>query len=146
MKQIIICITMLLCHTGLMAQQHLEEVVDSYIKVKDALVKGDQKSAQLVSEELFAKAKGLKDVGKLERATSELSKQSSLENQRKAFAEVSTALWKLVKDGQGLGKDLYYQYCPMKKTYWLSLEPSIRNPYYGSQMLTCGKVAEQNRK
>ncbi|MAQ74933.1 MAG: hypothetical protein CL613_01215 [Aquimarina sp.] len=30
----------------------------------------------------------------------------------------------------------------MKKAYWLSKEKDIKNPYYGSSMLTCGKVAE----
>jgi len=30
----------------------------------------------------------------------------------------------------------------MKKAVWLSNEKAIKNPYYGSQMLTCGKVVE----
>ncbi|RYF82932.1 MAG: DUF3347 domain-containing protein, partial [Chitinophagaceae bacterium] len=33
-------------------------------------------------------------------------------------------------------------YCPMKKALWLSNEKAIKNPYYGSAMLTCGKVTE----
>jgi len=28
----------------------------------------------------------------------------------------------------------------MKKSSWLSNDTSIKNPYYGSSMLTCGKV------
>jgi hypothetical protein len=30
----------------------------------------------------------------------------------------------------------------MKKAYWLSPDKAIKNPYYGSAMLTCGKVTE----
>ncbi|RYF87461.1 MAG: DUF3347 domain-containing protein, partial [Chitinophagaceae bacterium] len=37
---------------------------------------------------------------------------------------------------------IYLQYCPMKKASWLSSEKQIRNPYYGSSMLTCGEVTE----
>ena len=41
---------------------------------------------------------------------------------------------------------IYYQYCPMynggKGANWLSKENTVKNPYYGSMMLTCGKVVE----
>ena len=30
----------------------------------------------------------------------------------------------------------------MKKAAWLSSEKQIKNPYYGSSMLTCGEVTE----
>jgi hypothetical protein len=30
----------------------------------------------------------------------------------------------------------------MIKTHWLSSEKAIKNPYYGSAMLTCGEVTE----
>jgi len=145
MKTIIVSILALLCHISIMAQQNLDEVVNTYIHVKDALVKGDNKSAQTLSADLLIKVKGLKADGKLEKSTLKLSEQKDLEKQRKAFEEVSTTLWALVKEARKLEKDLYYQYCPMKKSYWISTEPAIRNPYYGSQMLTCGKVSDQKK-
>ena len=41
---------------------------------------------------------------------------------------------------------VYYQHCPMynngKGANWLSKESAIKNPYYGSQMLTCGSTVE----
>ena len=41
---------------------------------------------------------------------------------------------------------VYYQHCPMaddgKGANWLSKESAIKNPYYGSQMLSCGKTVE----
>ncbi|RYF79677.1 MAG: DUF3347 domain-containing protein, partial [Chitinophagaceae bacterium] len=37
---------------------------------------------------------------------------------------------------------IYLQYCPMKNASWLSSAKQIRNPYYGSSMLTCGEVTE----
>lgn len=145
MKTIIVSLLALLCHSSVMAQQNLDEVVNTYILVKDALVKGDNKSAKTLSADLLIKVKGLKADGKLEKSTLKLSEQKDLEKQRKAFEEVSTTLWAIVKDAGKLEKDLYYQYCPMKKAYWISTEPAIKNPYYGSQMLTCGKVSDQKK-
>jgi hypothetical protein len=37
---------------------------------------------------------------------------------------------------------IYEAYCPMKKASWLSSEKVIKNPYYGSAMLTCGSVRD----
>ena len=41
---------------------------------------------------------------------------------------------------------VYYDHCPMyndgKGGDWISKESSIKNPFYGSQMLTCGKIVE----
>jgi hypothetical protein len=40
----------------------------------------------------------------------------------------------------------YYQFCPMAKdgkgANWLSKENAVKNPYYGTMMLSCGKVIE----
>lgn len=41
---------------------------------------------------------------------------------------------------------IYYQFCPMandrKVANWLSKDKTIKNPYYGSEMLSCGKTVE----
>ena len=41
---------------------------------------------------------------------------------------------------------IYYQHCPMandgKGANWLSKEEEIKNPYFGSMMLSCGKTIE----
>ena len=41
---------------------------------------------------------------------------------------------------------VYFQHCPMyndgKGANWLSKENAVKNPYYGSMMLTCGKTVE----
>jgi hypothetical protein len=42
----------------------------------------------------------------------------------------------------GTKNTLYEQFCPMydKGSAWLSSSNEVRNPYYGSKMLKCGKV------
>jgi len=41
---------------------------------------------------------------------------------------------------------VYLQFCPManggKGASWLSKDEEIRNPYFGSRMLKCGRIKE----
>jgi hypothetical protein len=71
-----------------------------------------------------------------------MAKTTDLEKQRVAFADVSTTIWAAAKSQKWNNPELFYQYCPMKKAYWLSTESAIKNPYYGSKMLACGSVKE----
>ena len=70
-----------------------------------------------------------------------INESANLETQRAAYAGVSEGLFKSVK-AFGVGETVYYQYCPMKKSSWLSDNKAIENPYYGSMMLTCGSTKE----
>ncbi|MDN3708517.1 DUF3347 domain-containing protein [Myroides ceti] len=128
--------------------QNTKTLFNNYINVKNALVKGDGKSANQAIEVFYKSIKGetnfvLKDA--LLKATEKMSKSTNLEKQRTAFNDVSTTLWQVVKGSDKVTQPVYYQYCPMKKAYWLSEEKDIKNPYYGSSMLTCGTVAETKK-
>ncbi|MBD3660738.1 MAG: DUF3347 domain-containing protein, partial [Arenibacter algicola] len=65
--------------------------------------------------------------------------------QRVYFKSLSKNMFEVIKDSKS-ETPVYYQFCPMadggKGANWLSLEEDIRNPYYGSQMLSCGKTIE----
>ena len=47
----------------------------------------------------------------------------------------------------GTDRTLYAEFCPMydnnKGAMWLSASKEIKNPYFGSKMLSCGKVQEE---
>lgn len=67
----------------------------------------------------------------------------NLDKMRENFDAFSINVFKVMKEFKAnKGEAMYYQYCPMKKTYWISKEEAIKNPYYGSEMLTCGSVKE----
>lgn len=132
----------------------LQPVLEQYITVKDALVKSDAVrtaafAGQLVKTINGITAEGLqkeerkafeKQKAGLVKAAEKISKSGDLEKQRDAFAALSTGMWSLVKVAESISVTVYYQYCPMKKGYWLSLEPAIKNPYYGADMLNCGNI------
>lgn len=125
--------------------QNTNKILRDYIVIKDALVSSNSKEANSAIKTFYQTLKNEKDFTQkttLFKATEKLLKATSLEKQRSNFNEVSTIMWKLIKSSDNVDKTVYYQYCPMKKAYWLSYEKGIKNPYYGSSMLSCGKVNE----
>ncbi len=128
--------------------QNTPKILKEYMLIKDALVNSDSKAASKAITTFYQNLKNEKDFTQKEallKATEKLSKATSLEKQRTTFHDVSVLTWKLVKSSNDTDKVVYYQYCPMKKANWLSFEKEIKNPYYGSSMLTCGKVMETKK-
>ncbi|WJJ96424.1 efflux RND transporter periplasmic adaptor subunit [Algibacter luteus] len=137
-------------------KSQLEQVFKAYIKLKDAFV-GDDGSTANASAKTLLNAMNKVDMKQLsdhnahnhwmtiskeitESATS-ISKISDIKKQRSHFKHLSAHLSKGVKLF-GVNQKVYEQFCPMadsnKGAYWLSLNEQIKNPYYGSKMLTCG--------
>lgn len=69
----------------------------------------------------------------------------NIKHQREYFDMISKAIYSLIKTFAA-GQQIYVNYCPMyndhKGAIWLSETNEIRNPYFGSAMLTCGNVTE----
>jgi len=66
---------------------------------------------------------------------------------RPYFDRLSTALIKAVQsDTHAFPDDLFLMHCPMvhgqKGADWLQASDQLRNPYFGSEMLTCGDLKE----
>lgn len=145
MKKPFLLLALILIEFAALAQ-NTNSILVHYIRVKNALVSGDGSVASAHIDSLYntvkkednfpQKAELLKTSEKLRKAGDNIDKQ------RAAFNDVSIAMWNLIKDSDKVDEAVYYQYCPMKKAYWLSHEKEIENPFYGSTMLTCGKVVE----
>ena len=145
MKKLFILLAVILTEFSALAQ-NTNILLNNYISVKDALISSNGKvSSEFINtlyntvkmeENFLQKAELLMASEKLFKAGNDIDKQ------RAAFNDVSTVMWELVKGSELVNEPVYYQYCPMKKAYWLSKEKEIKNPFYGSNMLTCGKVVE----
>lgn len=135
-------------------------LLKSYYGVKNALVASNSADAATGSAE-FAKAIASVDMKTLAAPDMEtfmslqeklafdarhISESKDIAHQREHFANLSANFFKLAKAVKLTDETVYYDYCPMKKSYWLSADAAIKNPYYGSQMLTCGKVSETLNK
>jgi hypothetical protein len=120
-----------------------------YYNVKDALVSGNASLAAAKAGELVKAlnsedtktSTGTNPAGLLEHA-GKIAESKDLKSQREHFAILSTDMITLAKGSKLSSEPVYQMYCPMKKSNWLSSEKTVKNPYYGSAMLTCGKVVE----
>ena len=82
-------------------------------------------------------------IDKLFYDTRHINESKSADHQREHFASLSKNLYEVLKAVRKNTTTIYEQYCPMKKTYWLSETEKIKNPYYGpTAMSTCGKTKE----
>lgn len=135
----------------------LRPVFDAYFALKDALVASDAVQAM----NLAGKLDGAMHAVDPQRLSAEqqavwtdvmgstmpvlhpLSTTKDLAEQRNGFAKLTPAMLRLAKAAPG-DAPVYLDHCPMYNggVDWLSRDKAIRNPYYGSQMMTCGSVKE----
>jgi hypothetical protein len=130
-------------------QDQLSQLLTHYYNIKDALVAGNANSASMHAEAFVKTANGIDykvisegNVNALLKDAGAISETKDIKDQRVYFANFSTNMYALAKAVKLADQPIYEAYCPMKKTYWLSSDKTIKNPYFGSAMLTCGKVVE----
>ncbi len=138
---------------------NIKKVLDAYIQLKDALVKSDGASSSSASKILLTSiqevninelntethTQWMKVVNDLKEDAEHINETKEITHQRDHFMSLSKNLYAVIKVSKS-ETPIYYQFCPMankgKGANWLSLENKVKNPYYGNQMLTCGKVVE----
>ena len=140
---------------GLAQTTQTQSLLTSYYGIKDALINGDPTAALSAAE--FFKTLGSMDTDSMSetvvntfKATRDklafdakrLLESKDLSSQRGNFAVLSVNFYKLAKVIRLTNVPIYYFYCPMKDSYWLSNAAEVKNPYFGKQMLSCGTVKE----
>ncbi|MFV8341712.1 DUF3347 domain-containing protein [Flavobacterium sp. XS2P39] len=143
----------------LTTNNQLKPVFDNYFLLKDALVKTDGKVASSVAKDLLASINAvkmdelspevhmvwMKVMKDLITGTKSIFETQDIKKQRTLFMSLSKKMHDLIKVAK-YETPVFYQFCPMandgKGANWLSKDPAIKNPYYGSQMLSCGKTVE----
>ena len=139
----------------------MKEIVEHYLHLKNALANDKTKDAAAAGKEivdamgamdksfLTAEQKKLyEDVEDDAREHAEHINENAgnIGHQREHFDMLSKDVYDLVKAFRG-GQVLYKNFCPMyndkKGAIWLSETKTIKNPYYGKKMLTCGSVQEE---
>lgn len=138
----------------------LHQAVGYYLDLKNALVgeKSDEakegaaamvKSLESIDKSYFTaeQKKAYDDVEKgLKEHAGQIAATADIKLQRAHFVDLSNNVYELVK-AFGAGKTVFHDYCPManddKGALWVSEVADIKNPYFGSAMLTCGSVEEK---
>lgn len=134
----------------------LSPLLSLYYNIKDALISGNSGAVAANADE-YMKAAAKIDMAAMPAAAhavymplSEklltdakvISDTKDINKQREHFKTFSDNFYALAKAVSLSAQPVYQEYCPMKKAYWLSSSNAIKNPYYGNQMLTCGKVSD----
>ena len=134
-------------------------VFEKYFAIKDALILSDSKITashakdfltainaipmeKLSTEEHTVWMSVLTD---LKNDALKISSINDIEKQRQIFMALSQNIYSIMKVAKH-ETPFYFHHCPMyndgKGADWLSKENTIKNPYFGAQMLNCGKTVE----
>ncbi len=146
-------------NTAMKEMNQLTSVFDNYFAVKDALVSTDGAMAAAKSKTLLTNLEAvqmdklemdvhmvwMKVSTNLKEDAKHIADTKDTEHQRERFINLSKNMYELIKVSK-TENPIYYQFCPMankgKGANWLSKENAVKNPYYGSMMMTCGKTVE----
>lgn len=134
-----------------------QAVLNDYFNLKNALVGDDNGKAKELGATLATslgnfdasqyndtQQSELKDIVEDAVEHADHISESDIAHQREHFKVLSKDVIDMVAI-TGAEMKLYEQFCPMYDggTAWLSTKEEVRNPYYGSQMLKCGKVQRE---
>jgi Cu(I)/Ag(I) efflux system membrane fusion protein len=143
------------------ANEALQPLYASYLKWKDALTNDDFAEAQKMATRMklvldkinMSLFKGdahnawMEYQGSLSNSLEHVQQFSGIEQLRKTFQTVSSTMIDMTNTFKPLAETIYVQRCPMannnKGADWLSTSKEIKNPYFGSSMLTCGEVTKE---
>lgn len=136
-------------------------IIKDYLALKNALVADNDKAAANAGKQLFAtlnkvdmktipakKHREFMDIFENAKENAEHigDNAGKIDHQREHLASLSKDVSDLIALF-GTTQKLYQDYCPMyndgKGAVWISEAKAIKNPYYGSQMLTCGSVKKE---
>ena len=126
---------------GSLNAQNQQVVTQSYLDLKEALYSGDVQKASQAGKMLLTFSKREGSLLTIEKSLSELINSSSIDNQRTLLAKISEPIWNYIKSSKN-NAPLFYVQCQMTRTFWIDDSKAFKNPFYGKQMSSCGKITD----
>lgn len=125
----------------LCASESMKAIVASYLEIHAALAADKTEGTAPAAKAIAAEATRMGPAGaNIMTAAKSLEQAADLKAARAAFGDLSDAVIAAAKlDGFKDLPDVKIAYCPMARKPWLQKDATIKNPYYGSSMLTCGE-------
>ena len=117
-------------------------LMDPYLRVQMALASDKTATVKPDAGAIVAAATALgQQASPIVGAARELERASNPTTVRAAFGGLSDALLAYAKaTGAQPPAGVGVAFCPMVQRFWMQKGSDIRNPYYGSAMLTCGEL------
>ena len=104
------------------------------VALANASTDGLAEAARPIAAEAVGRGEQAAAIGA---AATAVAEATDLQSARAAFGPLSDALIAYARQ-VGFG-ELRLAYCPMVDKEWVQATSEIRNPFYGSMMLTCGE-------
>lgn len=131
------------------ADHKVAAIYTGYIALKDALVNTNTEAAQRAAAALKADLSVYKGCESTALTAGEIALAKDIKSQRIAFTSLSADVIALFKHADINKGSIFVQHCPMANNGdggdWLAAEKKIENPYYGDEMMDCGRVVEEIR-
>jgi hypothetical protein len=116
-----------------------QDVVVAYLEIQAALANDSLDGVPAAAKRIAAQSAKLGATAEpAAKAATGVAAAGDIKAARDAFKLLSEAVIALVK-ADPAAHDVKLAFCPMANASWLQKEETIRNPYYGSSMLTCGE-------
>lgn len=136
-----------------------DAIVTNYLELKNALVADNTEAAASSGAKTVSALKAFNVKSYSEKEQEELNEiiedavehaehiaESAMDHQREHFEILSKDVIDLLAI-TGTNKTLYQDFCPMyndgKGAVWISEFKEIKNPFYGSKMLSCGSMQKE---
>lgn len=128
----------------------ITKLFQNYLSIKNALVADNSDGASKAAND-FIKSAGMVDykvlsegnLNVLRKDASQIADSRSIDSQREVFGHLSQNMIALSKNFKLADQSVFVQYCPMADASWLSTDKVVKNPFYGSSMLSCGSVKSE---
>ncbi len=134
-------------------------IIEGYIAIKNGLVEDDQLAAAKGAKMLLSAMSKFDmstvskdvhmefmDIFNNAKENAEHISKNPIDHQREHFEDLSTDINDMIAL-VGTAKKLYQDFCPMandgKGAIWISEIENIRNPFFGSKMMKCGKIQKE---
>ena len=120
----------------------LTPIVEPYLRIQQSLQADDFGSIHDHGRAISVAAQRFGvSAHDLESAATELESTTDVSTARAVFGKISDALIALAKGSSAaIGADIRIAFCPMAQKHWLQRGEEVQNPFYGQQMLTCGRI------
>ena len=119
-------------------------IIEPYLKISDGLAHDSVDGLRANAGDIATAATALgAPAMKIDTAAVQLAAAGDLADARQKFGTLSEAIV-AYKDGLKLkaGEGVKQAFCPMALKPWLQKGDTISNPYYGTEMPTCGSFTQ----
>ena len=120
----------------------LQSVLDRYIQIQTSLAGDSLKGVPEAASEIAATSKASAGVIPESVAVQAgvMAKATDIKAARETFKPLSAALIAALATEKSISGQYYEAFCPMANASWIQVGKKIANPYFGSDMLSCGEI------